>query len=45
MTALELLVAASLIFWGVIFLYLLWLHSKIRELAKNIRRLGQKGTA
>ena len=45
MTALELLLAVSLIFWGAIFLYLVWLHSKIRELAKKIHRLGQKGTA
>jgi hypothetical protein len=42
MTALELLLAVSLIFWGAIFLYLLWLHSRIRELARKVDRLGQK---
>jgi CcmD family protein len=42
MTTLELLFSVSLIFWGAIFLYLLWLHSRITELAKRIDRLGQK---
>ncbi len=42
MTTLELLLAVSLIFWGAIFFYLLWLHSKIRELTKNIDRLRQR---
>lgn len=39
MDSLELLLAVSLVFWGLIFLYLLWLHSKIRRLSMTIDRL------
>jgi len=43
MTTLELLLAVSLIFWGAIFFYLLWLHSKLKELTNTIDRLRKKG--
>ncbi|MEM2942307.1 MAG: hypothetical protein QXT81_02680 [Candidatus Bathyarchaeia archaeon] len=39
MDSMQLLFAVSLVFLGLIFLYLLWLHSKIRRLSIAVDRL------
>jgi hypothetical protein len=39
MTTLELLFSVSVIFWVAIFLYLMWLHSRIRKISSAMERL------
>ncbi|GEM_PF-1549095 len=41
MNTLETLLGVSIVFWGFIFLYLLWLHSRIKKISKTVDRLRQ----
>jgi hypothetical protein len=37
MNTFELLFTVSSIFWGFVFLYLLWLHSKIKKISTALK--------
>jgi hypothetical protein len=40
MTTLELLFTVSVIFWGLIFIYLAWLHRKILKISKKLKSMN-----
>lgn len=42
MALLETLFTVSIVFWGVIFLYVLWVDRKVSSLKKSLRSLREK---